>query len=142
VFQSDRALEHLAIESLNEHDPEVANNAAVYLGNFSSAAGRALVGSLRAGSGAVEIRNFGPRGGAALEGRPVQTVGLYFQIPFYFNSSTIALSLPFTSSSECSRSALLNRIMPNLSSTIVLSPFGLVDFIEPDSLKTITTSLS
>jgi hypothetical protein len=97
---------------------------------------------LGAGSRAVRIKNFGPQGGTALEGQPAQTVGSYFQIPFYFNSNTIALSLPFTSSSECSRSALLNRIMPNLSSTIVISPFGLVDLIEPDSLKTITTSLS
>jgi hypothetical protein len=37
ALQSDPALEHLSIRSLNDHDPEVSNNAAVYLGNFGSA---------------------------------------------------------------------------------------------------------
>jgi hypothetical protein len=37
ALQSDPVLEHLAIKSLNDQDPEVSNNAAVYLGNFGSA---------------------------------------------------------------------------------------------------------
>jgi hypothetical protein len=38
ALQSDPALEHLAVKSLNDQDPEVSNNAAVYLGNFGSPA--------------------------------------------------------------------------------------------------------
>jgi hypothetical protein len=37
ALQSDPVLEHLAVKSLNDQDPEVSNNAAVYLGNFGSA---------------------------------------------------------------------------------------------------------
>jgi hypothetical protein len=37
ALQSDPVLEHLAVKSLNDQDPEVSNNAAVYLGDFGSA---------------------------------------------------------------------------------------------------------
>jgi hypothetical protein len=37
ALQSDAVLEHLAVKSLNDQDPEVSNNAAVYLGDFGSA---------------------------------------------------------------------------------------------------------